>query len=267
VVDIIREAAKSPETLKTVVKVVKATNPNSISEIDELVKSLKKTAAAERQEKLARAGYFEGWSGSGNIGISKTTGNDNDTAFVVGVDLVKDGLKFHHKFKAKMDHETSSGAVTHNNYLVGYELDYKFSPRLYSYGLGIWDRDTFEGFARRFTESVGLGYFIAKTDALKFAVSAGPSLRQTLYTTGPSRFTVTGRVGADIRWKIREGMTLSEDFGVYLNSTFNSTTALTSALNNKVSARLSFDISHESDVLPGRNPMDTATRFSLVFGF
>src|SRR3954471_8848004 len=74
----IREAAKGDD-LPAVVKIAKTTNPRSTTEIDALVTSLKVEAAAVREEKLAHAGIFDAWSGSGLVGFSATSGNTHDT--------------------------------------------------------------------------------------------------------------------------------------------------------------------------------------------
>jgi putative salt-induced outer membrane protein len=261
------EAAKSPDSLKAVTAVARSTYPSSAAEIDAYVDSLKAKTEAARQQKLADAGLFDAWSGSGQIGFSKTTGNTRDTSIIVGLNLMKDGLKFRHKLNGQVDRQTSSGLLIRNRYLAGYELNYKLTDRLYAYALAQWDRDTFAGFTRRFSESGGAGYTVLKTDALKLDVTAGPAFRQTRYITGLSESTTTARAGADFSWKIRDGLTFSEIAGVYFNGALNSTTALTAAVSTKLSARMSFDVTHEDKVPPGRVATDTATRVSLVYGF
>jgi putative salt-induced outer membrane protein len=263
----IREAAKSEHDLKAVVKVAKSAHPDSTAEIDALVESLKAEAASEREARLARAGIWDAWSGSGQVGISKTTGNTSDTGFIVGLQLAKDGLTFRHKLNAQVDRQTSSGRKTRDRYLAGYQLDYKFNDRLFAFGLFTWDRDTFAGFSRRFSESMGIGYSVIKSDTMQLDVNGGPAFRQTRYVTGRSESTTTARAGLDFLWKLTDNLILTENASVYFTGAYASTTALSAAVSDKVSARVSFDLIHESDVPPGRRATDTATRFSLVYGF
>src|SRR4051812_49346130 len=82
------EAAKSPDNLKAVTTVAKATYPDSAAEIDALVDGLKAKAAAAHEEKLASAGLWDAWSGSGQVGFSKTTGNTKDTSIIAGLNLM-----------------------------------------------------------------------------------------------------------------------------------------------------------------------------------
>ncbi len=263
----LREASKSEDTLKAVEKVAKATNPDSIAEIDAIVDDLKSRAASDREARLADAGIFDAWSGSGQIGVSKTTGNTDDTGYIVGLNLTKDGLKFRHKLNAQVDRQSTSGRVTRDRYLAGYELNYKFDDRLYALGLVAWDKDTFAGFSRRFSESIGVGYTVLKGPTVKLDVNAGPAFRQTRYVTGRTARTTTARAGLEAAWQILDKLTLSEKAEAYFTGAFTSTTALTGSVSDKLSARVSFDVIHEADPPAGREATDTATRFSLVYGF
>jgi putative salt-induced outer membrane protein len=262
----IREAAKGDD-LSAVVKVAKATNPNSVAEIDTLVVSLKAQAAAAREEKLAHAGLFDAWSGSGQLGLSTTSGNTHDTGITVGLNLTKDGLTFRHKINGLADRQTSDGVLTRNRYLANYELDYKVTSRLYAYGLGGWERDPFAGFGRRFSESVGAGYSVLKTGTLTLDLTAGPALRQTRFIDGTEHSETTARGALDFAWKIFDKVTFSENAAIYVNSQMTSSTALTGAIGKALSARVSFDVTHEDKPLPGLKATDTATRMSLVYGF
>lgn len=262
----IREAAKGDD-LPAVVKIAKATNPNSLAEIDALVTGLKQEADAAREAKLARAGLFDAWSGSGQLGFSRTTGNTDDMGIVVGLDLMKDGLRLRHKLHGMVDRQTTGGILTRNKYLAGYELDYKFNQRFYAYGSGAWDKDTFAGIERRFSESVGLGYSVLKSDTMTLDLSAGPAFRQTRYTAAPDENVTTARVGADFGWHVLENLTLSQHAEIFFGSEIKSTTALTASVSKALSARLSFDVTRQNKVPPGRDKLDTATRATLVYGF
>src|SRR5581483_9301807 len=232
--------------------------PRSVAEIDALLASLKAEAAAAREAKLARAGIFDAWSGSGQVGFSATSGNSHDTGITVRLSLTKDGLEFRHKFNALADRQSSDGLLTRNRYLANYELDYKFTDRIYVYGLGGWERDPFAGFTRRFSESAGGGYSLLKSGSLTLDLTAGPAFRQTHFVGGSDTTETTARGGLDFNWKIFDKVAFSENAAIYVNSQWTSTTALTGALGTKLSARVSFDVSHEDKPTAGRKPTDTA---------
>jgi putative salt-induced outer membrane protein len=260
----IRAAGKDMET---VVKVAKAAHPESAAEIDALVASLAAQREAERQERLARAGLFDAWSGEGQLGVNYTTGNTMDFGVSVGVGLMKDGLTFRHKLRGLIDRQKTNGVVTRNRALADYELNYKFNERLYAYGLGGWERNSFAGFSRRFTESAGVGYSVLKTDTMALDLTAGPAFQQTRYVDGRRDNDVTARAGAEFAWAIRDDLKLSEKAAWFIGNQWTSTTALTFAFNDALSSRASFDVIHENNPPLGRRGTDTATRLSLVYGF
>src|SRR5437660_12795011 len=79
IVRLITEAARSgnPAALATAVDLSKKTNPRSIAEIDSLVAGLKADAESARVARVREQGFFQGWSGEGEIGASLTTGTSN----------------------------------------------------------------------------------------------------------------------------------------------------------------------------------------------
>jgi putative salt-induced outer membrane protein len=262
----IREAAKSGD-LGPVAKVAKATNPDSGAEVDALVSSLNDAATAAHEEKLRSAGPLDSWSGSSLLGFSHTTGNTQETALNAGLDLAKDGINFRHKIHATAERQATGGLLTRNAYLANYELDYKFNERIYAYGSAGWDKDTFAGIERRYSESGGLGYIVVKTDAMTLDVNAGPAFRQTRYDTHLTENDTTLRASLDYIWHIREGLTLTEKAEAFLDSEITSITALTVPVHGALSAQVAFNVSRQEKALVGRDRIDTATRVGLLYSF
>jgi putative salt-induced outer membrane protein len=260
----IRAAGKDVDTIA---KVAKTAHPNSAAEIDALVASLAAQREVEREERLARAGIFDAWSGEGELGVNYTTGNTRDFGVAASLGLTKDGLSFRHKLKGLVDRQKSNGLLTRDRSLADYELNYKFNDRLYAYGLVGWERNSFAGFSRRFTESVGAGYSVLDTDDMTLDVTAGPAFQQTRYVDGRRENDVTARAGLEFAWAIRDDLKLSEKAAWFIGNQWTSTTALTFALTDALSSRASFDIIHEDNPPLGRRATDTATRLSLVYGF
>jgi putative salt-induced outer membrane protein len=260
-------AAGPSDDLQAVVKAAKATNPNSLAEIDALVDAIKSDAAASREERLAQAGVFDAWSGSGLAGFTRTTGNTSDIGLSAGLNLEKDGLRFRHKLRATADRQSTGGVLTRNKYLAGYEMNLKFSQRLYAYGSFTWDKDTFAGIGRRFSESAGAGYSLLDTTTMKLDLSAGPAFRQTRYIAALPENITTLRAGLDYSWKMFDAVTLIEKAEYFVNSEIKSTTALSIPVRNALSAQLAFEYDRQDKPQPGRKQTDTATRVGLVYSF
>jgi putative salt-induced outer membrane protein len=269
---LITEAAKTgnPVILKDTADLAKRTYPASAAEIDALIANLQAQAEAARVAKLREQGFFEGWSGEGEIGASQSTGSTRNTTIAAGMKLNKNGLDWQHHLAGIVDYQHSNGNTTANREVASYEVDYKFSPQIFTSGFVQWEQDRFAGFNRRFTESLGLGYNILGGPVVTWLVSGGPALRQAAFTNGRTENDISARVASSFLWHITAATLFSEDAGVYAggrDNTYSSTTAITTKIFGDLSARLSFNINIESNPPPGIENTSTISRFTLVYNF
>jgi|GEM_PF-462388 len=279
----IREAGRSGDstTLTSVVGVAKAKHPDQKRAIDELGATLMGTIQAEQRAAAARAreaerarlaalGAFDGWSGQGEAGVGLTTGNTDQISALIGLKLAKQGLRARHNLAAVIDYQRTDGKLSRDRYVANYGLNYLLDEGLYASGSLGWERDTFAGFGRRFTESVGIGYRAISRKGMTLDIDGGPALRQTQFLDGSSESELGARGSLTFRWTIRDGITLSEDGSVVSsggNTTWLSNAAVSAKFSEVISGRVSFYLKSESDPLPGREPTDTATRVSIVYNF
>lgn len=272
IVRLITEAARSGNaaTLASMADLAKKTYPNSVMEIDVLVANLQAEAASSRLARARQQGFFEGWSGEGEVGASLTTGTSRNTTVAVGATLAKDGVDWRHRIVASANYQRSNGNTTAGRYLASYEANYKFSERLYALGLLQWEQDKFAGFTRRFSESVGVGYNILTGPEFTWQISGGPAWRQTKLVTHATENDMSARLATQLLWKINPSTSFTEDAGAYLggsDNTYFSTTALTTKILGDLSARMSFNVVMESDPPPGIEDTNTISRFTLVYSF
>jgi len=248
----------------------KATNPRSIPEIDALVAGLQRDAEAARVARLNAQGFFEGWSGEGEVGASLTTGTTKNKTVALGINLKKEGLEWRHKLVGIANYQRSDDTTTADRYLASYQGDYKINAHLFTYGLLQWEQDRFAGFNHRYTESLGVGYTIIDTPEFNWEISGGPALRQVRFITHKSESDTTGHAGTTFLWNISPTTVFTEDLGTYLggsDNTYYSTTALTSKVMGNISARASFNVTSESNPPPGIDSTNTITRLTLVYSF
>ncbi|MGB3723227.1 MAG: DUF481 domain-containing protein [Pacificimonas sp.] len=263
--------AADPEERDTVVKVAKRAAADSGTEIDALVADLKAGEKAAQQETLANQGFFEGWSGEGALGGSFSTGNTDELGAAASLGLNKRGRNWEHDLKLAFDYQRTNGTTRRERIYAGYTSRRDLGGDLFfAFGLLSFERDRFSGIDYRFTESLGVGYRLADGDDFKWTVEGGPAARQTRFTDGRdlSNIDLLGRT--DIEWKPSDNLTLTESAGFLLstgNSSYFSKSAVTAKLLGDISARLSFDVLHETDPPAGREKTDTITRASLVYGF
>lgn len=280
------ESGKDAE-VKSVIKFAKVANPDSIAEIDEMMATyvVKKTqlAAAKKKEKM-EAPFFENWSGKGELGGFRNTGNSSSIGLSSGISLAKDAVDWRLKFRARADYQRSNGVTSREQYAVAVEPEYKIDDRLFIYGLAQFDHDRFQGFSARYTVSGGIGYTVIKEDDINLDVKAGPAWRLTEFTEGGSDNSLAGLLGLDLGWKIADNLKLTQGAGATLASdaqsltsanvifssgtnTLTATTGLDAKINGKLTARFSYAIEHETNPPDGSEKTDTLSRATLVYDF
>jgi putative salt-induced outer membrane protein len=101
-------------------------------------------------------------------------------------------------------------------------------------------------------------------------VKAGPAWRKTSYIGEPAASDLTGLAALNARWAISRTLTLTEDANALYsrdNTNLNSLTSLSAKLSNALSARVSYQITNNSNPPAGFKKTDTVTRFTMVYGF
>ncbi len=266
-------ASNNDADIQTVVKLAKATNPDDIAEIDAMLASYqqqKALLAAAEQEKIREAGFFERWSGQGELGGFHSTGNTDSTGISVSLKLKKEGIKWRHNFRAAADYQETDGTTDREQFLAAYEPNYKFNGRLYAYGLAQFERDRFQGFSSRYTLSSGLGYAVIREDDVALNIKGGPAWRQTNFVGGGSESRLAGLAAMESYWQVSENLRLTQDNSAYIqsgNMTFTSATGVEAKLIGALSARLSYGWEFETDPPAGTVKGDTISRATLVYDF
>jgi putative salt-induced outer membrane protein len=266
----VEAAAKTGDKVKidAVVAIAKETNKGTEAEIDKIVADISAAQAAEREAKLATAGFFENWTGSGQLGAAVTTGNVEQRSFTVGLDLKREGIRWRHRANALFDILDADGANDQQRILAGYQVDYKFSERLYAWGRLEFEQNREAGIERRFAESVGLGWRAVAAERVTWDLEAGPALRQTRFVTGDENsFAVRG--ASRFLWQFSDTAAFSNDTFMFWDDagSVQNTAALTSKLFGALSARLSFNLAWEQDPPLGLESLDTTSRITLVYDF
>jgi putative salt-induced outer membrane protein len=266
----VEAAAKSGDKAKidAVVAIAKETNKGADAEIDKIVADIAAAQAAEREAKLATAGFFENWTGSGQLGAAITTGNVEQKSFTAGLDMKRDGLNWRHRANALFDILDTDAGNDQQRILAGYQIDYKFSERFYAWGRFEYEKNREAGIKRRFAESAGLGWRAVAAERVTWDLEAGPALRQTLFIDGEDN-TFAVRGASRFLWQISDTSAFTNDTFVFWDDagSVQNTAALTSKLFGALSARLSFNLAWEEQPPLGLESLDTTSRVTLVYNF
>jgi putative salt-induced outer membrane protein len=217
----------------------------------------------------------DGWTGEGSLSAGYTTGNTETTdmgAGLKGARKLGDGRL---NAAAGADFGENNGVESRNRWDVAGQVDRDLTDRFYLYGRASYEQDQFSGYDSRLFVGPGAGFKVITGDTTAWTLEGGPGLRRdeiarSGLVAARTEEKFGARLGSAFKHKFNDAVSFSNDTEVVYSDvstqTFNSA-AVTAKLTDKVAARFSFDVRNESDPRPGREDTDTATRFSLVFGF
>ncbi|OBV11611.1 putative salt-induced outer membrane protein [Erythrobacter dokdonensis DSW-74] len=274
-------------TVRTVVDLAKQTNPDDTAEIDAILTGFetqlaeaKAAEAAAKEEAIRTASLFENWSGKGEFGAFRATGNSSNTGITAGLTVNRQGIDWRHNLTGRVDYQRANGVTTREQFLARYEPNVKISERFYAYALAQYERDRFQGFSGRYAISGGLGYQALKRDDIQLSVKAGPAYRVTEFVDGRSESRIAGLIGVDFDWNITDRLKLTQDTNAVAetggsavaiidsrNTSLDFVTGLNATISSKLSARFSYQIEYDSNPPPGAVQTDTLSRVTLIYDF
>ena len=224
-----------------------------------------------------------GWSGEGSLSAGVTTGNTETRDLGLGVDVARVMDVWTIGLQASADYGETDGAETKNRVFLGTNLDRQINDRLFGFGQLSYERDEFSGFESRAFIGAGLGYEVLNGDVTQWTVRGGPGLKideveATLDTTATPNVLVPGSTeesfGAtaqsNFAHQFNDNVAFTNDTSVLYAETstqVGNIAALTATLTDTLSARVSFEVRHDTDPVQGFESTDTISRVSLVYGF
>lgn len=271
----------------TVIGLAKQTNPDDAAELNAIHQSFKDqlaarqaAQAAEKEQAIRSAGLFENWSGKGELGAFRATGNSSNTGITASLSLKREGIDWTHKLRGRADYQRNNGVTSREQYFFAYEPNYNISERLFVYGLAQYERDRFQGFSGRYAVSGGIGYKIINEADLQLSAKAGPAYRVTDFVTGESESRIAGLLGVDFDWNITDRLKLTHDTNAVAetggsatvivdsnNTSINLVTGLNAKVSDSITTRFSYTIEYDSNPPAGAVKTDTLSRVTLIYDF
>ena len=225
-----------------------------------------------------------GWTGEGSVSAGVTTGNTETTDLGIGVNMTRDTGVWAFGVEALADYGEIDGAESKNRWFLSGTVDRQINDRLFGFGRVSYEQDEFSGFDSRTFVGGGLGYEVLTGEQASWTVRGGPGLKideiAEIISTDAMGMTVTTPAvteesfsfvaSSNFEYAFNENVKLSNDTNALYAETstqLNNTLALTAQLSSALSARISFDVRHDTEPPAGFESTDTATRVSLVYGF
>lgn len=273
--------------VRTVAELARVTNPADVAEIDAMLAEFetalaarKEAEAAAKEAKIRSAGLFGNWSGKGEFGAFRATGNSSNTGITAGFAVAREGIDWRHNLTGRLDYQRANGVTTREQFLARYEPNVKISDRFYAYALAQYERDRFQGLSGRYAISGGIGYQALKKDDVQLALKVGPAYRVTDFVDGRVESRIAGLIGVDFDWRITDRLKLTQDTNAVAeaggaaiaiidsrNTSIDLVTGLNATISSKLTARFSYAIEYDSNPPPGAVQTDTLSRVTLVYDF
>ena len=229
---------------------------------------------------LPASAVEDGWSGEGSFSDSTSTGNTETTQLGLGVDLDYKTGRWIYGANASADYGETDGVETQNRFQLGGKVDVQLGDRLFAFGQGSYESNEFSGFESRIFVGGGLGYEILSSDALSWSVRGGPGFKidevrevsagGVVTTPGETVESFSVLANSDFSYDFNENVALTNvTSGIYAEEStqLTNTIALTASLTNALSARMSFDVRHDTNPPDGFEATDTTTKVSIVYKF
>lgn len=213
-----------------------------------------------------------GWSGVGELGYVKTSGNTDSSALNVRLEFIRTTDNWRYRMAGTALTTSNNGEKDNERYTAEAQADRKLGEKGYLFGVYRYDADKFGTYDPSQTVTVGYGRELMKSEkhVLKGEIGVGyRSLKET--ESGDSESDAILRFLLDDAWQIFDTTAWTNRLLIETgsNNTFTQwNTGLTVAMTDAFAVKLGFELRNNSDVpTSDTKKTDTITSVNLVYNF
>lgn len=210
------------------------------------------------------------WSGKATLGYLATSGNTENSTLNTGVEVSFATGAWEHFANAAAIHAKENESTTAEAYALGWKTERNLSDTDFLFGRVNWRKDRFSGYDSQFSQTVGYGRRLLKTDKHVLNVEVGVGARQSKLLSGITENETIFRGGAYYKWQLSETAEFRQDLTTEAgsdNTYAESVTALSAKLLGDLALVASYTIKHNTDVPVLIEKTDTYTALSLEYSF
>lgn len=204
------------------------------------------------------------------------TGGNTDVMTLSGKNNLK--YRFNEEWIGQWDigvlYGKTDGVEVAERYYTDLRLDYKFTKKLYFYGLGGWLKDKFAGIDQRYYLGPGVGYQFMDGERHFLSAEMGLSYAKEDYTDDTEDDFLEGRAFGKYEFvfnpktKFSQTAEYLQNFDDSDKFRVNSETAVTTTLTDIISLKVSYLIIYNNRPIPEYlNETDTIFSIALVANF
>ncbi len=211
------------------------------------------------------------WSGSGQLGLTATSGNTDTESLTAGLRIKHETEKWINETGLDILRASAEGVDTADRFIVYSKTGYKLSEKDYLFFGSRYENDNFTGFDYTNTSSIGWGHKFYDTETSRLITEIGLGYRIAAIDIDRSEdngVALTGKL--DYMRQITD--TMSFENVTILEATEDNTFIQNDAgfsfkINEKFSVKLAHQLRHNTDAPFGTKNTDTLVSANLVYAF
>ena len=210
------------------------------------------------------------WTGKATLGYLATSGNTENSTLNTAVEVGFATGEWQHIATAAAISAAENEVTTAEAYALGWKTERNLTDKDFLFGRLQWRKDNFGAFDTQFSQTVGYGRRLIKTDKHLLNVEAGVGARQSETQVGLSENETIFRGGAYYKWLFSETAEFRQDLTAEAgseNTYIESVSAVSAKLLGNLALVASFTIKHNTDVPALTEETDTFTALSLEYLF
>ena len=228
---------------------------------------------------LSNAALAEGWTGQGEAGLIKASGNTDSENVNIGLKFAHIGDVWTNEFALSVLSASNDDIDTAESLAADYTLKRALTDRSnVFFNLGYLD-DDFDGFTEQTSVALGYGYKVIDTEPVGWELGAGIGYRDTTAlllledgseVEGDDLSGETFVVRSAYRNQLTPNTQFIDNFKADIgsdNTFFENEAALIVSMNEKFALKAGVIVRHNTDPAEGFDETDTISSLSLVYNF
>lgn len=211
------------------------------------------------------------WQGKGELGGVLARGNTETETLNAKVDMTKATEQWNHLVGFSILRNTTDSVTSADRWELRGESQYKLTERSYVFGALRYEDDEFTDYEYQATASAGYGYKFIDTDRTRLDGKIGAGYRQSeLRPSGEKEDDAILRGAVDYSHQLTDTTRVYDKFLVEAgsdNTFLQNILGIEVRMTEKLALGLSYEVRHNTDVLPGTEKTDQILTANLVFAF
>lgn len=212
----------------------------------------------------------QGWSGTGELGLVKTTGNTETESLKFAVEFVNEQDKWRHRVAADALSADDTGTTTAERYGFEWQSDYKLTDKSWVLGSFRYESDKFSNYDNQQVLTVGYGRQLLDNAKHQLVGEVGIGYRDAELQSGLTESGAVVRGLLDYALTVTDNSQFTNRFLVESgsdNTFIKNLAGFSVSMNDRFAMKFGLEYRHNTDVAPGTDDTDTITSANLVYNF